>query len=483
MIRLIWLFLVIAAIAMGAAFVSGQTDDLVLSWAGTTVRMAPAVAAGLAVAAVAVLLVLWRLFGFLFDWPGAMSRWRLERRRRRSYLALAKGMVAVAAGDAREARRHQARARKGGQDEPLLSQLLSAQVAQLEGDDDGAARAYADMLGRSETEFLGLRGLFVQAMRREDRTAARRHAARAFQLRPQTPWVAAALFDLEAQAGDWAAAEKALDGQARAKLLTADDVKRRRAVLSAAAAGDLLSDGKPVEGLARARAAMKAAPDLLAAALAAAEGWRSQNRPRRAAAVLERAWAVGPHPDIAAAYAALQSGKDVPDFGRLISLNPSHPESQLLSAAAEARMGRYNEAEVMLKPLLKPQPPARAARLMADIAAARGETIEARLWSDRASRAPADGAWVCSSCRHEAGQWTATCRACGAFDTMRWTHPVAAAGPVAVEGPNALYRLNAPVAADAELMEADDTFPLLDWAGEGETAGPGDGRAGKGDNA
>ncbi len=132
---------------------------------------------------------IWRLIGFVFDWPGAMSRARRERRRRARYLSLAR-MVAVAAGDAREARRHAAKAKsksrgKGGADEPLLAQLLNVQTAQLDGDEVAAARAYADMLGAEETEFLGLRGLFVQATRRHDRDAARRYAARAFHCGPR----------------------------------------------------------------------------------------------------------------------------------------------------------------------------------------------------------------------------------------------------------------------------------------------------------
>mgnify|MGYP001767480165 CR=1 FL=1 len=95
---------------------------MTINWGGTEFRMAPAVAAAIAFAAVAVILGVWRLIGIVFDWPGAMSHWRRERRRKAGYLALARGMVAVAAGDAREARRHQARA-KAAHDEPLLAQL------------------------------------------------------------------------------------------------------------------------------------------------------------------------------------------------------------------------------------------------------------------------------------------------------------------------------------------------------------------------
>jgi HemY protein len=458
MIRLIWLFLVAAAIAVAAALLAGQQSEVVLGWGGSEIRMAPAVAAGLALAAVAALIALWRIAGFLFDWPGAMSHWRRERRRKAGYLALARGMVAVAAGDAREARRHQARAR-AAQDEPLLSQLLAAQTAQLEGDEDAAARAYADMLGRPETEFLGLRGLFMQAVRRGDTATARRHAARAFALRPQTPWVANALFDLETAAGDWSAAERALESQTRAKLLTADVTRRRRAVLAAAAARDLAAAGQPGTALDKAREALKSAPDLVAAALVAARVYRTEGRIKRATAVLERTWAAAPHPDLAAAYAELAAGPAARRFDRLIALNPSHAESRLLSAAQEAARGAFNEAEIILQPLLTPHPGGRAARLMADIAEARGDGAAARLWNDRALGAPRDGVWRCAACGHEAAAWTATCPKCSAFDTLAWTQPEAVAVPLLIEADTAaLYRL-APNAPAGEVPPPPDVEP------------------------
>lgn len=444
MIRLVWLFLLAAGLAAGAAVLSGQHELVEIRIGSTTYAMPPAVAAALCVLAVAVLLGIWRLIGFVFDWPGAMSRARRERRRRARYLSLARGMVAVAAGDAREARRHAAKAKsksrgKGGADEPLLAQLLNVQTAQLDGDEVAAARAYADMLGAEETEFLGLRGLFVQATRRHDRDAARRYAARAFQLRPQTPWVAAAAFDLEAAAGDWAAAERALAGQAKAKLLEPAIVTRRRAVLAAAAARDRLAAGRPEQALKLAGSALKVAPGLLEAALAAAAVWRAEGRLKRAAKVLEAAWTADPHPALAAAYAGLAPVE------RLIALRPEHPESRLLAAARAALRGDHREIETILEPLLGEVPSARAARLMADAAAARGDMMAARMWADQALAAPRDGVWRCTACGHETPNWGPVCDHCGAFDTLGWNalaHPASPA--LAGDAATLLYRLAPP---------------------------------------
>ncbi len=56
--------------------------------------------------------------------------------------------------------------------EPPLTLLLSAQAAQLNGDEQAARRYFTAMLDRAETEFLGLRGLVMQALRGGDEAAA-----------------------------------------------------------------------------------------------------------------------------------------------------------------------------------------------------------------------------------------------------------------------------------------------------------------------
>ena len=88
-------------------------------------------------------------------------------------------------------------------DEPPLTLLLSAQAAQLEGDDHAARGYFEAMLDQPATAFLGLRGLLVQAERTGDTARALELAERAFALRPETPWVLTALLELQTRAGRW----------------------------------------------------------------------------------------------------------------------------------------------------------------------------------------------------------------------------------------------------------------------------------------
>ena len=101
---------VLGAVAAGAAWLADQQGSAIFEWRGYRVETTTAVlvAAVMAVAVVAALL--YRLWLFMCRVPAALGRARRAGRRRRGYLALTRGMVAVAAGDAEDARRQGKRA-------------------------------------------------------------------------------------------------------------------------------------------------------------------------------------------------------------------------------------------------------------------------------------------------------------------------------------------------------------------------------------
>src|SRR5262249_7023383 len=146
---------------------------------------------------------------------------------------------------------------------------------------------------------------------------------------------------------------------------------------------------------------------------------------------------------------------------------PADPESRLLSAAQTALQGRLREAEGLLESLLAPYPLARASRLIADIAIARGDEMAASLWAERALQGPAMGRWSCTACKGEAPGWAPVCPHCGAFDTLAWSDPGAMveADPASGEAAFGLYRLTAlPRAADIP-PQLPDVDPVGDREG------------------
>ncbi len=428
MFRVLRYLVVVTALVAGAVWLADNAGAVTLNWRGWRIETSVAV---LLVAGAAVLAVAGILYRFWLLVVRAPSQWRETwrlKRRQRGYEALTRGMVAVAAGDGIEARR-QARRAEGLLNEPPLTLLLQAQSAQLSGDERAAARFFAAMAARSETEFLGVRGLLGQAVKRDDRAGALDLARRAWRLKPKSGWVAGVLFDLETRDGRWLDALATLDAAIAAGAVDKQTGRRRRAALlvELARAERMRGEAGAEDAKRFAAEAHKLAPESIAAALAYAGALLALNKTRKAAGAIERAFALSPHPDLAALYprargadGALAAAREVRDLTRA---QPNHPESRLALARALTDAKLWGEARAALDGFGE-NPPARACRLMAEIEdAARDDAAAARQWLLRAAMAEADPAWTCESCGTAAPEWRAVCAKCGAFDTAVWRAP------------------------------------------------------------
>jgi HemY protein len=425
MLRALIIFTLVALIAFAAVVLADLNGRVVVQIENQEYRLFLPVAAALVIVLTILTITAYRIITAFIDAPAEFFRWRAMGRRRRGFAALTRGLVAVAAGDDEEARR-QSRKATALVGEPPLALLLAAQAAQLDGDDETAQRIYTQMLQSKDTEFLGLRGLYMAAVRRGDGKQAISIAERARVLRPKTRWALNALFDLTVRRAAWLEAATALDAQARAKLIDAAIAKRRRAVLLTAAAREAERKGEAETALNHAQDALTLAPGFAPAALIAAKHYAAQGRQWKAGSLIETAWGQEPHPDLARAYANLKP-EEPPQarakrLAALAGLNPEHPESQILSTAVSISQGRLEEARETLRPLAERFPViARACLLMADIERGfGGDGLIARDWAARAMRAPRDAQWACSACARAQNQWSATCDVCGAFDTLSW---------------------------------------------------------------
>ena len=288
MTRLITILVAAGLLAAGMAWLADREGALLMTFGQYEVRMSVGVAVGLVIAFVAILFFTLRALAALWRTPAWLSEWWRARRARKGYQALSQGLVAAAAGDAHAARRYARNSRRLLKGAPL-GLLLTAQAAQLDGDEDRQAAAYRAMLDHPDTEFLGLRGLFMQAMRREARDEAHQLAARAHRLKPKAVWAANALFDLSAQRHEWRGAQTILEQQARARLIDSQVARRRRAVLLAAQAVEAERDGEDAEALVtrwtrwRCRRASRPRPPLprVISRRAAAPGRRRMRSKRR----------------------------------------------------------------------------------------------------------------------------------------------------------------------------------------------------------
>lgn len=369
----------------------------------------------------------WLLYRWIVGAPGTLLEGWFDSRRRRGYRELTRGLAAVAAGDGGEAQKHAAKAEKLLA-EPSLTLLLSAQAAQLAGDRAAANRAFTAMLDDPQMAFLGLRGLIAQALRDGDQAKALGFARRAFELKPQTPWVVHSLFDMQAQVGDWRAAQETLDAGVRRKVVGADQGRSLKALLLVERSQAAERGGQAGEALALAREAFGLAPERIAATRRLAELQVAAGDGRRAQRTIERGWALAPHPDLVELYlrAAGESEplKRVAVVRRLAALKPDDLESELALAQASLEAGLWGEARRHLETAGGSSPPVRVCRLMAEVEErADGDRAKARDWLARATDAPADRTWRCAACGAHHVAWRPVCESCGAFGTLQWREP------------------------------------------------------------
>ena len=428
MFRILFFVIAIIAAALGLAWLADRPGSVTVQWLGYEIETSAFIAVLALSAIVALLISAWMLLRYVVTRPTAIAAYVKERKRRQGFDALSRGLIAIGIGDRALAQRYTLVARRNLPNEPLTT-LLRAQTAQLAGDRAAARRAFEAMLDRPETDILALRGLFLEARRRDDNEAARALVEQAVRRDPKLGWSVNALFDLQARARDW---QGALDTLAIARRYGHIDAKtgaHRRAVLLTAEAREL-ETSDPDRALARATEALKLAPSLIPAAEIVGSLLASKGEGRLASRIVVRTWKLAPHPDLAVVYAFAKQGESPRErlkrVKHLASLRPDDIEGPIAVAASAIDAHEWQEARNALAPHLEGRPPARICALMARIEAGEGDKGREREWLARAVRAPRDRAWIADG--YVSDRWLPVSPVTGAVDGFEWKAPVDAIG-------------------------------------------------------
>ncbi len=433
-IKVAFFFVLIAGAAVLAGYFADTGGGIRIAIAQQEFSLGPVqsvVALLLAVAALWLVLKVLSLAAaimrFINGDETAISRYFDRNRERKGYQALTDGMMALASGDGRAALGHATRAERFLR-KPELTNLVSAQAAEAAGDSRKATEIYKQLVADDRTRFVGVRGLLKQKLAEGDRETALKLAERAFLMQPSNRDVQDVLFDLQASSGDWAGARKVLGAKSKHGHLPRDVHRRRDAILALQEARAVFDSDLPVEAREAAITANKQSPDLIPAAVLAAHGYKANGKDKYAARVLKKAWEVQPHPDLAAAFAALEPDETpqqrMKRFDQLFSSNPTHEETQLLKAELNVAAEDFPSARRAMGDLAERHPTTRALTIMAAIERGEGaDDAVVRGWLTRALSASRGPQWVCDKCQTVNAVWSPVCEKCGGFDTLSWREP------------------------------------------------------------
>ncbi len=442
--RVLGFVAVVAAVAFALGRLIETGEDVRIAAAGWEFTLGPVVAVLVLGAMVLGVWVVLRLGGlvlavlrFLAGDETAVSRYVDRNRARRGQAALTDALLALAAGDGKQAADRAAQAARLI-DQPVLTTLISAQAARMTGDRARATEAYRKLLGHDPARFVAVRGLMQIKLDEGDTETALKLAQKAFALRPGHQPTQDALLSLQTRAHDWTGARATLRAQAGSGALPRDVWKRRDAVLALQEAREILDPTAPIEAREAAIAANRASPDLIPAAVMAADALIAAGSPRKAARILEKAWSVRPHPDLAAAYARIAPDETpaarLRRFATLWAANPADDESRRTEAELQVAAEDFPAARRALGDLPTRHPTARTLTLMAAIERGEGGSEAAvRGWLARALAAPRGPQWTCAACHTPHAAWSAVCDSCGGFDTLDWAETAEGALPAGEE--------------------------------------------------
>jgi len=433
-VRVIGYGIVLALLVSGAVWLADHPGSVEIDWLSWRLSTSvPALLLFLLMLAGAIFYLL-RFVAALARFPGDFQARRQEKKRRRGYQALSDGLAAAAAGHARQASKLANQAEKLLND-PSLTRVLSAQSAQLAGDEGAERRHYEAMRERPETALMGVRGLLELALAQGQRDQALALAIEARKMAPTDGALSELLFTLLMENGQLAEAQELLTEAGKRKALSREQTARRRALVANERARRAERDGDAKDAIAYAKQALSADPSLAEAALRLSRLQAAQDLARQAAGVLEKSWKIAPLPEIAAAYAGL-----VPDeaplqrlrrLEKFAALQPDAWATHRILGETALAAKLWGQARKHLSAAVEIRPTAGLLGLLSRLELEEYKNQNAaQAWLARVPAADPD--WVCGACGGHSTAWQLTCPKCSALDRLTWEAPTpitAAASP------------------------------------------------------
>jgi len=329
--------------------------------------------------------------------PNRMLKGMGRRRGEQGLDAVEQALLAIESGDGAKALK---RAKKASDllDRPSLTALISAKAAEIGGEYDDAHIHYTELKNNPDTQAAGLHGLARLAENRGDHVASIEMAKASFENSKSPMWTFDLLYTSQVAVSDWAGALETLAVAEKRKLLGKKEIRRRRSVLLSASAHALEASDQQSGALEQAKRAAELSPGFAPGVALAARLLAQDKQTKKAAQIIEKAWAKSPHPALALAYRDLWQGETAKNIATkinaLIKTNADHRESKILAAEQALSNSDGVAALSTLDGLLQgDNASARLCTLAAQAENMLGNAVGAKTWQHRAASAPIEADW------------------------------------------------------------------------------------------
>lgn len=447
-----------AALTVGVLWLVGQRGDVSINIADYTIHMQVGIfLLGLLIIAFALLFIL-RIFRAIFSLPTVLARYRAESSRKKSFRALTRGLVAVAAGDAKRATQFSKQTSGLWADINGLPLLLEAQAAKLRGENGLAQNRFERLLKDNDAAFLGVRGLLKTALDENNFVQALDFARRAEKQHPKKPWIIKCVYELEIKNRLWNDALRTNQKAMKFDVYPKEKLISDRVAIYLHEHDKALRAGDANRALSEVEKAYKLNPFFVPTVTRYADLLLARGKQKKCAKIIERIWKENPHPEIAEIWhrlAPVPKGKNVEKdkaktlswSEKLLSFNPQSVESQIAVARTAMDLEYWGEAKAHLMVAEKIYPSASLYRLQAIVEqhSTHNQDSIHRLM-ERAADALPDKVWVCTETGMVYDRWSAIAKPQGSFNTISWDF----AGARVIQAGN-----NKALSNDAEMLLID----------------------------
>ena len=426
MIRLTFYILLAIMIAVGAAWISSNPGDVLISWQGWEIRFSVAVLVFLSFLYTAFIFAIIRLLKWLNFSRYFSSPERLAAKRTKAGQDLDQAWSSYALGDYADAIKFGLRAKaKLGEDHNVLRLLASA--TRMLGEDKNP---YLDALKKSD-----LSTTWVDKQELDDLISlkswnrAKPLIARMLQHHPKNGQLLLLDFICNTHLNRWKEAKSALETLSKNKgSIDPIRLKRYSAVIDYCLALEAKAAGLKSESHSLLKAALKSDPTYSAAALAYARGFIEQDDKKSAEKVVFQAWKYGPTDELGELFTELypleSNSETYRRVKRLIEENPSEPESRHLLAGSAINAQKWPDARQALNDLINSKRASKKTyHLLALLERRQKNDLKAsEEFSAKAEKAVMDPTWGCTTCNAIPAHYNPHCSNCGDFDSIRWSN-------------------------------------------------------------
>ncbi len=429
MIRAIIFMIKVALLVALAVWVADRPGSVAIEWMEYKFTLHMGVFLLIFLFTVLLAIAIFGVIKGVADFPKSFRRYREYLRREKGYKALTLGLTAVAAGDGKSANYQAGRATKLLSEDTGLPLLLKAQAERMTGKEEEARETFALLLQDKNAAFLGVRGLLQAALDMENYSKALELGREALRLHPKQPWILRVVYDLEIKLQDWEAARKTLCRAERVGAVKADKAGSDRvAMLLIEVDKDLEQDNRAA-AFAKLKKAHGYDPSFAPTVTRLAKMHVQRRHRKKAVAVIEKAWKIAPHPELAIVWdlAAPKSKKEDPMarlkwFEKLLALKPASGEGQLAVAQAAMDDGLWGEARSHLKMAEEAEPSRGVYTMLVALEERSTQNEEAIMeWMDKAEEAAPGKQWVCRETGRIYPEWVPV--STQGFNTIEWAAP------------------------------------------------------------